>query len=95
MMVIPFVDCSYGQSSIFIVLSDLKQHSTGIFVNIVKLVIFLFSGMNEGVPLTLLLPNNTVVADLLETTFGAQTAATILTFSLAPDKVRNNMPSAI
>jgi hypothetical protein len=34
--------------------------------------------MKEGVPLTLLLPNNTVVAELLEATFGAQTAATIL-----------------
>jgi hypothetical protein len=43
--------------------------------------------MKEGVPLTLLLPNNTVVAELLEATFGAQTAATILTFHLAPDKV--------
>ena len=43
--------------------------------------------MGAEVPLTVLLPNNTAVAQLLETTFGKQTAATLMASNLAPDKV--------
>lgn len=50
----------------------------------IKHVIIL--GMGAEVPLTLLLPNNTAVAQLLEATFGKQTAATLLTSYMAPEK---------
>ncbi|VDI72583.1 ATP-binding cassette, subfamily A (ABC1), member 1, partial [Mytilus galloprovincialis] len=46
----------------------------------------MLKGMGAEVPLTLLLPNNTAVAQLLEATFGKQTAATLLTSYMAPEK---------
>lgn len=43
--------------------------------------------MGSDVPFTILLPNNTAIAELLVTALGSQTAAVTMAFYLAPDKV--------